>query len=127
MASDTAGAAPGSMIRSRVLRNTASNYIGKVLTLGIFFFLTPFILHRLGPTTYGLWTLVGSIVGYGALLDFGIASAVTKYVAEYRARGEVTNAQSLVTTTLWLYALLGGAAIALSLIAAPFFPHLFTI
>src|SRR6187549_4061724 len=102
MVSHTANAASNDMIRSRALRNTASNYIGKVLTLGIFFFLTPFILHQLGPTTYGLWILIGSVVGYGALLDFGIASAVTKYVAEYRARGEVANAQSLVATTLWL-------------------------
>jgi O-antigen/teichoic acid export membrane protein len=127
MVSDTAGAAPSSVIRGRVLRNTASNYIGKVLTLGIFFFLTPFILHQLGPTTYGLWTLIGSVVGYGALLDFGIASAVTKYVAEYRARGEVANAQSLVTTTLWLYLLLGAAAIALTLAGAPFIPNLFNL
>jgi O-antigen/teichoic acid export membrane protein len=127
MVSDTAGAAPGSVIGSRALRNTASNYIGKVLTLGIFFFLTPFILHQLGPTLYGLWTLIGSVVGYGALLDFGIASAVTKYVAEYRARGEVANAQSLVTTALWLYLLLGSAAIALILAVAPLFPELFNI
>jgi O-antigen/teichoic acid export membrane protein len=127
MVSDTAGAAPDTLIRSRVLRNTVSNYIGKVLTLGIFFFLTPFILHQLGPNTFGLWTLIGSVVGYGALLDFGIASSVTKYVAEYRARNEVANAQSLVTTTLWLYVLLGSAAVALSQVFAPFFPALFNI
>ncbi|HEX5690664.1 MAG TPA: oligosaccharide flippase family protein [Roseiflexaceae bacterium] len=127
MASHTADAASDALMRSRALRNTASNYIGKVLTLGIFFFLTPFILRQLGPTTYGLWILIGSVVGYGALLDFGIASAVTKYVAEYRARGEVANAQSLVATTLWLYVLLGGAAVALSLAFAPFFPDLFNI
>jgi O-antigen/teichoic acid export membrane protein len=127
MVSDTAGATPGALIRSRVLRNTISNYVGKVLTLAIFFFLTPFILHQLGPTTFGLWTLIGSVVGYGALLDFGIASSVTKYVAEYRARNEIANAQSLVTTTLWLYLLLGSAAIVLSQILAPLFPDLFNI
>jgi len=111
----------------RVLRNTASNYIGKFLTLGTWFFLTPFILRHLGVTTYGLWTLVGSLVGYGTLLDFGIASAVTKYVAEYHARREIALARSLVATTLCLYTALGAIAIVLSIIAAPFFPALFNV
>jgi O-antigen/teichoic acid export membrane protein len=115
------------LIRRRLLISTASNYVGKGLTLVIWFFLTPFILHHLQPTEYGLWVLIGSVVAYGALLDAGIAGAVVKYVAEYRARGEMGRARQLVATALWLYAGLGLAVVALSAAAAPLVPDLFHI
>src|SRR5713226_5656046 len=97
---------PGSTPR-RMLLNTLSNYAGKVYTLGVWFFLTPFIVHQLGPNDYGLWVLIGSVAAYGALLEFGIANAITKYVAEYLARNQPAEAGRLVATALWLYAGLG--------------------
>jgi O-antigen/teichoic acid export membrane protein len=124
MAPDTAKDA---VIRHRVSRSTASNFIGKLITLGAGFVLTPFILHQLGATHYGLWALVGSVVAYGSLLDLGIAGAVIKYVAEYRATGEHDQAHSLVATALRLYALLGLIAVALSVVLALLFPHLFNV
>lgn len=120
-------AAKGAVIRGRVLRGTVSNYVGKFIAVGTWFFLTPFILHQLGASGYGLWVLVGSVVNYGALLDLGIASAVTKYVAEYLARGESHQARGLVATTLRLYSLLGLVVIVLSAAIAPIFPTLFNV
>src|SRR5438552_1502243 len=102
----TAAAAAAEMAR-RVVWNTLSNYAGKLATLATGLVLTPFILHQVGPASYGLWVLVGSVVGYGALLDLGIGNAIIKYVAEYRAKGQLDQAQQLVATALWLYAALG--------------------
>ena len=45
-----------------MLRSTASNYAGRLIAMGARFFLTPFIVHQLGPSDYGLWALVGSVV-----------------------------------------------------------------
>jgi O-antigen/teichoic acid export membrane protein len=115
------------LIHRRVVRGTASNAIGQALTLGTWFLLTPFILSRLGPTSYGLWALVGSVVAYGSLLDLGIAGALIKYVAEYNARGETSQARGLIATSLWLYTALGLAAIAISALIAPIFPLLFNL
>lgn len=114
-------------IRRRMVISTLSNYVGKVYTLGVWFFLTPFILRQLGATDYGLYALVGSVAAYGLLLDFGIASAVTKYIAEFHARGQIEHAQSLVATALVLYSGLGLIAVALSVIVAPAFPILFNV
>lgn len=111
----------------RVLIGTASNYAGQLVSFASLFLLTPFILHKLGATAYGLWVLVGSIVAYGSLLDFGLWGAVIKYVAEFRARGEHENARSLSATALSLYSILGLAAILLSALAAAILPHLFHI
>ncbi len=105
-------------IRRRMLLNTVSNVLGKGLNLGVWFFLTPYLLRRLGADTYGLWAVVGLVAAYGALLDLGITSAVAKYVAEYRARGELVEAGRLVATTLWLYTGLELMAVALAALLA---------
>ena len=115
------------IIFRQVLINTLSNYGGKIVTLGIWFFLTPYILGQLGQSVYGMWIIVGSLVSYGSLLDFGIANAITKYVAEYQARGDFEQARSLIATVLWLYTIIGMVAILLGAFLAPIVPSLFNI
>lgn len=110
-----------------VFLSSLSNYISKVINLAAWFILTPFILNRLGDGLYGLWILVGSVAAYGFLLDFGIAGAVTKYTAEYCARGENETAHRLIATALWLYTALGLLVILLSAAVAPLFPLIFNI
>jgi len=110
-----------------VLRSTTSNFIGKFVALGSAFLLTPFILNQLGAGNYGLWVLVGSVVAYGSLLDLGIAGAVIKHVAEYRAKGENEQVQSLLATALRLYCFIGLIVVVLSAILAPFFLNLFDV
>jgi O-antigen/teichoic acid export membrane protein len=112
---------------SRFLLNAFSNYAGQFLTVGVWIFLTPFILNQIGATSYALWVLVGSIMAYGSLLDFGIAGAVTKYVAEYRARGDSERARQLIATALTLYTIFGLIILAASVILAPLFPALFDV
>ena len=41
-------------VARHVLLSSLSNYIGKIINLGIWFVLTPFILDQLGETIYGL-------------------------------------------------------------------------
>jgi O-antigen/teichoic acid export membrane protein len=111
----------------RALWSTLSNYAGQFVTMGVGFLLTPFILHQLGATAFGLWVLIGSVAGYGSVLEFGIASAVTRYVAVHRARGEDEEIRSLVATALVLYAILGVLAVVLGSVVAWFFPALFEL
>jgi O-antigen/teichoic acid export membrane protein len=115
-----------SVIR-HVFLNSLSNYVGKFINMGAWLVLTPFILGQLGDTMYGLWVLVGSVVAYGFLLDFGIAGAITKYTAEFRAKEAGDEARSLIATALWLYTGLGLLVILVSLMIAPLFPAIFNV
>ena len=122
-----AGSTKDTAIRRQVLIGTFSNTLAKCLMMGIWFFLTPFILRQLGDTQYGLWALVGSVVTYGTLLDFGMGGAVIKYIAEHRVRGNWARAQALIATVLWLYCGLGLLAILASIAIAPVFPLVFRL
>ena len=115
------------IIFRQVLINTISNYAGKIITLGLWFFLTPFILNRIGESVYGMWVLVGSLASYGSLLDFGIANAITKYVAEYQARDQFDQARSLIATALCLFTIIGLVAIIIGVVFAVILPHLFNV
>ncbi len=115
------------VIRRRVAWNTTTNYIARFVALGAGFLLTPFILRHLDTATYGLWVLVGSVIAYSSLLDLGIAQAVVKYVAEYRARGDMQEARHLVATALCLYSLLGLLIAVIAFVAAPLFPRVFSV
>ena len=114
-------------IIGHLLRSTISNYVGRFIGLVTWFALTPFVLDQLEPTFYGLWVLVGSVTSYGALLDFGIAGTITKYVAEFRAREQWEDAQHLVGTALVTYLTLGGLVVLASLAFAPLFPRIFNV
>jgi O-antigen/teichoic acid export membrane protein len=109
------------------IRNSLSNYIGKFIGIISWIILTPFILNQLGTTLYGLWVLVGSVVAYGFLLDFGIAGAVTKYTAEYRAKNDSVKAGRMISTALWLYIAFGLSVILSSFLIAPLFPTIFNV
>ena len=111
-------------IRRQVALSTASNYAGQIINLGVWFVLTPFILHHLGKSQYGLWVLVASFVAYGSLADLGVGGAIVKYVAEYRARGDSETVSALIATALWLYCAAGLAVIVAGAIVAPFVPHI---
>jgi O-antigen/teichoic acid export membrane protein len=115
------------MIRRRLLSGTCSNLAAKVIAVGTWFLLTPFLLERLGATGYALWVLLTSIAWYGFLLDLGIGGAVVKYVAEHVARGERQAARELVASAVRLFAALAVAAVLLGVLLAPILPGLFGV
>jgi O-antigen/teichoic acid export membrane protein len=114
-------------LRRRVARNALSNYIGRGLMLAMGFFLTPFLLSQLGAVHYGLWLLVGSVMAYAELFEFGITGAVIKYIAEHYATRAFASAQRMLATAIGLYAMVGLLVIVLSAALAPFFPRLFQV
>lgn len=72
----------------RLLVNTSSNMVTLMVKLTITFIMTPVLVHNLGAYDYGLWEIIGSLVGYAGLLHFGIRPAISRYAAKLRAEGD---------------------------------------
>jgi O-antigen/teichoic acid export membrane protein len=108
-----------------VVLSSLSNYVGKFVNLISWFILTPFILNQLGDRSYGLWMLVSSVTAYGLLLNLGITDAVTKYVAEFRAKGETQQTRNIIATGLHLNMGIGLLLVFVSLLLAPFLTTVF--
>lgn len=112
---------------SLIFRNTAANYAGTLLALLVSFFLTPFIISKLGPQGFGLWALVGAVMTYGSLLDLGVDHALTKYVGEHSSLDDIPWLERVVHTTLAIYIGIGAAVLAFTALAAWAVPWVFSI
>ena len=83
-----------------ILRNIFSNWLGYIVASVVAIFLSPFIVHRLGNTGYGMWTLVLSLTGYFGLLDFGVRSSVGRFVSRYVALEDTQNVSRTVSNAI---------------------------
>ncbi len=96
-----ASPAHGLKIGGKVLaRNTAVNVAGQVIPTLVGVATMPYVIRHLGPDRFGLLSLAWLVVGYFALLDFGIGPATTKFVAELLGKGEIERLPALVWTAL---------------------------
>jgi O-antigen/teichoic acid export membrane protein len=104
-----------------ILRNIFSNWAGYVVTAVIGFLLSPFIVHTLGTTGYGLWTLVLSLTGYFGLLDLGIRSSVGRFLARYIALKQDEQASRTLSTAFVILTAGGILALLATVVMVAFF------
>lgn len=110
-----------------VVRNVVANYTGTIIILVVAFFLTPFLVSRLGHDLFGLWALIGGVMAYGSMLDLGMDSAVVKYVGEHTDLEDVPCIERVVHTSLAVYLGIGLAVLVFTAAAAAVFPFLFPL
>jgi O-antigen/teichoic acid export membrane protein len=104
-----------------VLRNIFSNWASYLVTALIGFLLSPFVVHSLGNTGYGLWTLVLSLTGYFGLLDLGVRSSVGRFVARYLALHDDEKCNRTLSTAFAILAFGGILALLATAIVLVFF------
>lgn len=96
------------MYRKKIIINTFTNFCGKFLSFAVQLFLITYLIKTIGMDAYGIFVLAFALVGNANLLEAGFGLSVTKYVAEYNAKGEqkrlleVVNTNFVVTTLLAL-------------------------
>lgn len=66
----------------RLVSGGAFQGITLLLSMVVSFFLMPFIINALGDKWYGLWIIVGSLIGYFGFLDLGLSSASQRFIAQ---------------------------------------------
>ena len=101
-----------------LVRNSVLNLIGQGGPLVAAFFAIPLLVKGLGIDRFGVLTLAWMVIGYFSLFDFGIARALTKFVAEKLGAGQEETIPALVWTSLSLMLILGLAgAVVLGLLS----------
>ena len=66
---------------NKFLSGIGFGYAGQVIATLIGFWLTPFLLHRIGEHRYGLWLVGTQLMFYLALLDLGIVALLPRETA----------------------------------------------
>ena len=104
--------------RPSLVLNALSNWVALGLNGAAAFLLTPYIIRCLGVNGYGIWRLIASVVGYYAILDLGVSSAVTRYVARYAGQRDYKALNETVSTALTMFCVIGLVVIGGSLLLA---------
>ncbi len=96
--------------------NVLASWAGHFVFLVAGFVLPRCMDRSLGQAALGVWDFAWSVVAYFGLVQMGIASSVNRYVAQYRAKGDVENLCCTVSS-VWCV-LLVAAGLAATLAAA---------
>lgn len=89
---------------SQLKKGAILSYVNIGLTNIIGLILTPFIIRSLGDSEYGLYLLIGSIIGYISILDLGLNNAIVRYVSKYQAENDIKGEENFLATTMLIYA-----------------------
>src|SRR6185369_13006108 len=98
---------------NKLLKNSLFNSSSFFIIALIAFVTTPYIVAKLGITSYGIYILLTSLVGYYNLLDLGFNQGVTKYVAEFREKNKPESVNRSINASLLVQLSLGLTASAL--------------
>jgi O-antigen/teichoic acid export membrane protein len=114
-------------VKKRYLTNVIWSWTAVGINMILAFLLAPYIIRKIGETDYGAWLLAMTLVEYFWLIDLGLRSATVKMSAEYRALGETSGLETLLSTAV-LYSAFAGALLAtVTLLVAPQAGRLFKI
>src|SRR6478736_7623897 len=111
-----------------LLTGTLTRYVLLFVNIAIGVFLMPFTMHHLGKAQYGLWMLAASMTAYLQLLDLGYGNGLVRQVTQADARGDEEEMNSILSTFLVVYSVIGAIALAavaaLATLVLPRFPNL---
>lgn len=79
------------------------NYLNILIHTGIGFLYVPILLHYIGKSEYGLYQLIGSLIAYFGIMDFGLTTAIVRFYAKYRALRDWLHMENLLAVSLRLY------------------------
>jgi len=113
--------------RLQIVKNVGSSWFALGVNILVGVFLSPFILHRLGDTAFGLWVLIFSLTGYYGVFDFGIRSSIIRYVSKYTATHDIDEVSGLINTAFFTYSCVGILSFLITLAGCVFIDRIFKI
>ena len=112
---------------ARIARAICSNWLGMGVTGAVSFLLAPFLIHRLGLLYYGMWVMVGSVIGYYGLLDIGMSGTLQRFVAHYSGADKRDALTESLASALALSAAVAVIICASGLVSMFFLPRFFHV
>src|SRR6266436_1016973 len=89
--------------RTLIAKSVVSNWSYLSLNVLVAFWMTPFVVHHLGDSSYGIWALVLQLTGYLGVVDVGLRSALVRFVARFQALGDDEGLNRLLNSIITLY------------------------
>ena len=96
------------------------SYLNIVLHAAIGFLYVPILLHYIGKSEYGLYQLIGSLIAYFSVMDFGLTAAVIRFYAKYKAMRDQIGMENILAISLRGYGVVTVLAFVVGLVCYSF-------
>lgn len=95
-----------SYLKSFIKRKEFINSVWNVADILIMPFLmllfTPFFIKKIGPSEYGIWMFVNSIIASIGIFNMGLGDAAIKFVSKYKSLNDTFNLNRIVSSVFAL-------------------------
>ena len=105
-------------------RNALGVYAVYAVSIASGLIVTPVVLHAIGDVEFGIWSVIGSVTIYLAVLDFGVGPSIVRFAAHARGAGTPEETSRLASMGLALYAAIGLVTLPAGLVVAWLVPVL---
>lgn len=101
------------------------SYLNISIQVIIGFLYVPILLHFIGKSEYGLYQLMGSLIAYFSIMDFGLSAAVIRFYAKYRALKDNIGMENILAISIRGYSAVTVLALAVGGICYGFLDIIF--
>ncbi len=107
-------------VQARQLAPVTAGYVATTVWLGLLGLLTtPYLLHRLGPSTYAVFALITLVTAYLSNLELGFGHGTIRFLARARAQGDAEAEKHVIGTSLLVFSCAAVAGGLIVLLSAP--------
>lgn len=82
------------------------SYLLIMLHAAIGFIYVPILLHFMGRNEYGLYQLMGSLIAYFSVMDFGLTATVIRFYTKYQSLDDHEKMNNVIGLSKRLYSIL---------------------
>lgn len=112
----------------RVIWNSIVLYTKIIICIVLSLWTVPIILHGLGASDYGLYSLVAGVIAMLAFLKTAMSSSTQRYLSVARGKGDTTQMNAIFNSAIMLHLIISLAIIVVLELLAPFlFGHFLNI
>jgi O-antigen/teichoic acid export membrane protein len=97
-----------------IARNAASSYGTRLLRGLSVALITPYLFRRLGTGGFGTWGVMLTVTAVFNLLEYGVSAGITKFVAQFHARGERREVEDTLSAAVLAMGIVGLLAALIS-------------
>jgi len=115
------------MSKNSVIVSVFSNWASLVLAVVMAFFVSPILVNQLGDESYGIWVIIVSLTGYFTVLDFGVNTAIVRFISKYTALKDYKKAIETYSSSFALFSIIGAVVVIITAVFAVFFKDVFEI
>ena len=102
--------------RRVILRNASANVIRGMATAAVGLVMPPFLTRLLPADKFSAWSLLLQLATYASYLDFGLQTAVSRYVAHASERGDYEKRDRIIASAMVLLAGVGGLVLVATMV-----------